>query len=223
MPHRQAAAQTIHVMTVSRPGLAQKEIYRHMLQPLMEMEAYEAGTTPLPEGESEQDPELRSVVSEEDLSTMVDDVYTLLNHDTPSEHVLAALTPVLPHLFRLFCAATMGKANIRQAARLIVQTYFRLAPTAAADLTSLIIPPGHLQRITAVPLIFAPGSSGGLQVRRVQAEGEGWRDFEQEAECAVELLEGLQKDDLSGDVFICLLDEVNTSPPRIGETLSHRH
>lgn len=207
MPHRQAAAQTIHAMTVSRPGLAQQEIYRHMLQPLLQMAAYEGGEATLPPGDPEQDPELRSIVAEEDLNTMIDDLYTMLNHDTPSEHVLAALTPVLPHLFRLFCAATMGKANVRAAARQIVQTYFRLAPTAAADLTALIIPPGHLQRQTAVPLVFAPGPSGGLQVRQASSITT-WRDFEQEAECAVELLEGLQKEDLSGDVFICLLEEV---------------
>ena len=90
-----------------------------MLRPLLDMSGYESGELALPAPEEGEDAELKSVITEEDLAQMIEDILNLLNNDTPSEHVLAALTPVLPPLFRLFCAATMGKANIRAGARLV--------------------------------------------------------------------------------------------------------
>ena len=75
----------------------------------------------------------------------------------------------------------MGKANIRVKCRQVVMSYFRLAPTAASDLTNLMIPPSHLMKTTALPLCFMPGASGGLEVRRAIG---AWRDFEQEVSSA---------------------------------------
>ncbi len=78
--------------------------------------------------------------------------------------MIKALTPVLWPLFRLFCAATTSKANIRGSSREIVLTYFRLSSTAAQDLTSIILPRINRPRCMC-PLVFKPGDSGGLSVR----------------------------------------------------------
>ena len=98
---RQAAAQTIGVMTIARPGAAQTCIYEHMLKPMLLMAAYESAEKDLPDESGDDndgmveevedencDDELKSLIKEEEIGQMIEDLHTLLTHDTPSEQAL---------------------------------------------------------------------------------------------------------------------------------------
>ena len=191
-------------MSTQRPQLAQEAIFQLILQPLYRMMELEAAGNSIPGlGEDPGGVAEGEVVPEGEVATLVSDLHTLITHDAPTEALLSAVTPVLRPLFRLFCAATMGKANIRRPCRQVVMTYFRLCPSAAADLTQLIVPPEGA--LLTRSLEFGPGPSGGLCIRCALSGGS--TDYSHEAECAVELLQELDQASLAGDVFLGLLEE----------------
>eukprot|EP00658_Telonema_sp_P-2_P045132 TRINITY_DN3304_c0_g1_i2.p1 TRINITY_DN3304_c0_g1~~TRINITY_DN3304_c0_g1_i2.p1 ORF type:complete len:580 (-),score=186.51 TRINITY_DN3304_c0_g1_i2:100-1839(-) len=197
---RAAAAAVAAELCMRHCGDCRAELFeRWMLKPILEAVEIEMGRTPAPADLSE----LSSVVDEERICGAVDGLHALLTLGVPNPKVAECFTAAVPMLFRMFVKASSCKTLIKPKVRFVVCTFFRLAPGAGSTLVQLIAPGSDTPQ-PEFPLMFAPGPSGGLAVRKFSTQ-DLHEDPLLEGKCAVELLEQLGDGEVVASTFVALL------------------
>jgi len=149
-------------------------------------------------------------VSESDMEGCIAFLWKLVCLHNPSQAVYQALTPLIPPLFRLYCFIEKTVLFMKKHVSEILRAYFSISSESSAMFKALIVPSSndfcsHLD----LRVNFAAGENGGVILRPVSGEQ---RDTLREAECITKLLKSCKNEELEGNLFIELLNELQVVP-----------
>ncbi|EFC41592.1 predicted protein [Naegleria gruberi] len=150
--------------------------------------------------------------NENDLGQCVEDIHRLLFGNSPNSVIFNSITPVIPALFQLYCFVSKTKLNLKSACEEIMTSYFKLSDDALAVTKRLLIFDRKLT--TKSFLIFAPGESGGVCMKRVS---ETKRDYLWEATCMINLFKLMKNHTVAGDLFVHLISQYSAMRQHMSE------
>ncbi|XP_053740804.1 transport and Golgi organization protein 6 homolog isoform X2 [Synchiropus splendidus] len=229
MQFQRVATRAVLCMVQEKPGLAQQKLLTPLLAPLSRCTSVSGRShahnknTEAQAGEGPTFPHVCAdagdCVEEEQLTRCVEDVYKVWVVGNSGAPLLrSALQPVLPVLFAVFCFSQKSVTHLRAQCEQILLWFLRQADPAAALLTLKQLcglqpplswlPPGFR---------FSAGSEGGVRLSRTDTCSDEEEDlFERVSEeqwrleCLMKLLAQLTDQDLPGDFFLDLLQELNS-------------
>ncbi|KAM9808169.1 LOW QUALITY PROTEIN: transport and Golgi organization protein 6 homolog [Neosynchiropus ocellatus] len=228
---QRVATTAVLGLVQERPGFAQQKLLAPLLAPLSRcagvsgqslthrraLESREAGACPtVPRVCADA----ADSVEELQLTRCVEDVYKVwVVGNSPSSGLLSALEEVLPVLFAVFCFSLKSASHLRGQCEEILLWFLRRADPAAA-LRTLKRLSGLQQPGSRVPagFRFTAGGAGGVRLSRADAcsDDDDGVLFERESEeqwrleCLMKLLAQLTDQDLPGDFFLDLLQELTS-------------
>ncbi|ORE03185.1 hypothetical protein BCV72DRAFT_213761 [Rhizopus microsporus var. microsporus] len=166
--------------------------------------------------ESNEDLMDRVILDEEALSDLLKTLHKLMIGGEPSPLMIqTCLSSSIPCLYHLYEFTVQSKSGLRETVLDLLLTYFRITTTAdgVRELKRILLNKVDIsgERIA----YFAPGPSGGATLRlRRKPKALAKNDLPLNADVLVQFLENLGDLDLSGDIFVFLLNEYSSLQAR---------
>ncbi|KAM8861636.1 transport and Golgi organization protein 6 homolog [Synchiropus picturatus] len=228
MQFQRVATRAVLCMVQEKPALAQQKLLTPLLAPLSRCTSVSGRShtrrhTHTHAGEGPTFPHVCAdagdCVEEDQLTRCVEDVFKVwVVGDSGAPLLLSALEPVVPVLFAVFCFSQKSVTHLRAQCEQILLWFLRQADPAAALLTLKQLC-GLQPQLSSLPpgFRFSAGSEGGVRLSRTDACSDDDEDlFERVSEeqwrleCLMKLLAQLTDQDLPGDFFLDLLQELSS-------------
>uniref|UniRef100_A0AAV2KYW9 Transport and golgi organization 6 n=1 Tax=Knipowitschia caucasica TaxID=637954 RepID=A0AAV2KYW9_KNICA len=210
---QRVATSALLALVAEKSSFAQQYLLTPMFAPIRRCTSYNPSLTP-------------DEVTEWELTQCIEDLYKVcVVGNQPSPPLLTALQEVLPVIFTLFCFTKQNVSHLRAPCQEILlwglsQSEHATSLTILRELSGL-----KAQQHKAAPgFHFCPGSDGGVTLKSrdncsdeddalfEKLSGEQWR-----LECLSELLAQIKDNDIPGDFFLDLLQELTCFAAEVDE------
>lgn len=144
------------------------------------------------------------IIDENEMEETITFLHRMICIHYISQDVLYSLNPIIPPLFQLHCFLWKSALRFRRTVKEILKSYFLKCNDSNAMFKSLIIPP--LDSYWKLRAKFAAGGTGGVIIKILDSPKA--RNSYEEAECITDLIKECDDNELAGNLFVELMNEM---------------